>query len=149
MDKICRTLAVAVATKRIAGVFLENGQVVGWRMSRKATKNPKDAAMLMKSWIDDFDPDLMISEEHRASRKGDHAKVLLETIGDVFDKAEGLNVRLPRVQVYQDKYEEAKILAEQYPKIAALLPKKPPIWKAEPFEVSYFEALSLVEQLNA
>ena len=149
MDRICRKLAISVATKRLTCVFLENNKVVGWRLSRKAARHPKDAAECLKSWIDDFEPDLMISEDPVASRKGDHVKTLLETIGRICNQADGLNVRLPRKQVYHDKYEEAKVLAEHYPQLRVVLPAKPPIWNSEPHAISYFEALSFVEQLKS
>jgi len=148
MEQPNRTLALASSTRRIAGVFLEDNKVVGWRLSRKAARNPKDAAACLKSWIDDFEPDLMISEDPVASHKGDHVKTLLETIGRICDQAHGLNVRLPRKQVYHDKYEEAKALVERHPQLRDLLPNKPSIWNSEPHAISYFEALSFVEQLN-
>ena len=144
-----RTLAIASSTRRIVGVFLENNKVVGWRLSRKAARDPKNAAECIKSWIDDFEPDLLISEDPAASRKGDHVKTLLETIGRICDQADGLNVRLPRKQVYHDKYEEAKVLAKRYPQLRIVLPAKPPIWNSEPHAISYFEALAFVEQLKA
>ena len=149
MERPKRTLALASSTRRIAGVFLEDQKVVGWRLSRKAARNPKDAAVCLKSWINDFEPDLLISEDPAASRKGDHVKTLLETIGQTCDQADGLNVLLPRKQVYHDKYEEAKVLAKRYPHLRILLPKKPSIWNSEPHAISYFEALSFVEQLKA
>ncbi|MEM7241535.1 MAG: hypothetical protein AAF429_05070 [Pseudomonadota bacterium] len=148
MERHSRTLAFAASTKRIVAVFLEDTKVVGWRLSRKAARNPKDAAACLKSWIDDFEPDLMISEDPVASHKGDHVKTLLETIGLMCDQADGLNVRLPRRQVYHDKYEEAKVLADKYPQLRTLVPRKPAIWNSEPHDISYFEALSYVEHLR-
>ncbi|MEM7241804.1 MAG: hypothetical protein AAF429_06435 [Pseudomonadota bacterium] len=149
MERPNRTLSVATSTGRLAGVFLEDNSVVGWRLSRKAAKTPKDAAVCLKSWIDDFKPDLLISEDPATSGKGDHVKTLLETIGQICDQADGLNVRLPRKQVYHDKYQEAKALGERYPQLLGVLPVKPQIWKPEPHAISYFEALSFVEQLKS
>lgn len=92
-------LAVAVATGRIACVFLIDGQLMGWRQSRIAAKNTKNAARVVQSWIDDLGPDLLISEHpDTAHRKGPRAKAILQTIGDVFAAAEGLNVQLARAQ---------------------------------------------------
>ena len=104
----------------------------------------------VQSWIDDCIPDLVISEDPRAaSHKGVHTRTLLEVIGDLFDRADGLNVRLTRVQSYQTKFEEAKALARVYPELKHLCPLQPPFWMPEPRSVSYFEALSFVEQLKA
>jgi len=149
MDRVRRTLSVAVSTGRMAAVFLEDNTVVAWRMSQKAAQNTEDGAAILKSWLEDFEPDLTISEDHRASRKGVCAKATLETVERVLEAHDGLHVLLPRRQVYQDKYEEANALAKRYPQVRKLLPTKPPIWLPEPRRMSYFEALSFVEQLKA
>ena len=148
MQRVNRTLAFAASTGRVAAVFLENDAVVGWRMSRKASKSPSTAVNCAKSWIDDYNPDLIISEDPGASNKGVHVKALLEAIGQVSDQADGLNIRLNRFHAFDDKYAEAKALAVQYPQIQRKLPKKPPIWMPEPHAISYFEALSYVAQLK-
>lgn len=145
-----RVLAVAVATGRIACVFLIDGQLKDWRQSRIAALNTKTATRVVQSWIDDLGPDLLISEHpDTAHRKGRRAKAILQTIGEVFDAAEGLNVQLARTQGYQNKYEEAKALIKKYPELLPWLPLKPPIWLPEPRQTMYFEALSLVEQVTA
>ena len=59
-----------------------------------------------------------------------------------------LDIKLPRIQSYQNKYDEAKALVKLYPQTKGLLPKRPPIWMPEPRNMSYFEAVSLVEQLR-
>lgn len=150
MERIASVLTVAVSTGRIAYVYLENGKPVRWGMSRKAAKSTQNAAQIVKSWIDDFSPDLLISENpETAYRKGAKSRQILETIGELFEAADGLNVRLARVQSYQTKFQEAKALAQTYPELKHLCPLQPPIWMPEPRNVSYFEALSFVEQLKA
>jgi len=149
MAGIASVLVVSVATGRIAYVYLENGRPKKWGMSRKAAKSTQNAARIVQSWIDDLSPDLLISENDRAaSRKGAHSRYILETIGELFDNADGLYVRLTRHQAYQNKFEEAKVLARKYPELKHLRPLQPPFWMPEPRRVSYFEALSFVEQLK-
>lgn len=144
-----KVLSVAAATGRVAYVYLEDGIPRRWGMSRKAAKDTQNAARIVQSWIDDCSPDLMISESPKtAVRKGLCIKSVLETIGCLFDKAEGLNVQMTRHQSYQNKFDEAKALAGKYPTLRHLCPQQPPIWMPEPRNTSYFEALSLVEQIN-
>ncbi len=150
MDRIASVLAVAASTGRVAYVYLEEGMPKKWGMSRKAATSTQNAARIVQSWIDDLSPDLLISEKPETARhKGAHSKHILETIGELFDRAEGLNVRLSRLQLYQTKYHEAKALAGKFPALAHLCPRKPPLWMPEPRTTSYFEALSLVVQLTA
>jgi len=149
MERIASVLAISIATGRIAYVYLEKGRPVRWGMSRKATKSMQNAARIVQSWVDDCAPDLLISEDPAtASHKGIHTRTLLEAIGDLFDLADGLNIRLTRVQSYQNKFEEAKALARVHPELKHLCPLQPQFWMPEPRSVSYFEALSFVEQLK-
>ena len=150
MERIASVLAISVATGRIAYVYLEHGRPVHWGMSRKAAKSTQNAARIVQSWIDDWSPDLLISENPEAAlHKGVHTRTLLEVIARRFGNADGLNIRLTRVQSYQTKFEEAKALARVYPELKHLCPLQPPFWMPEPRSVSYFEALSFVEQLKA
>ena len=149
MDRIASVMSVAASTGRVAYVYLENRVPVRWGMSRHAAANTQNTARIVQSWLDDCRPDLMISQKpETAFGKGARTRDILETIGTLFDNAEGLNVRLTRQQSYQNKYEEAKALAATFPALAHLLPAQPPLWLPEPRNMSYFEALSLVEQLK-
>lgn len=146
---VLRKLSVAVSTGRVAAVFIENGELIGWKLSRPAARTPKNAAAVVQSWVTGFAPDLMIVENPQtAFRKGKHTKAILSAIAAVFEAAKGLDIQLSRLQVYQDKYDEARTLAKRYPQIAPLLPPKPPIWRSEPRNMGYYEALALAEQLN-
>lgn len=150
MARIASILAVGASTGRVGFVYLEDGKCVKWRMSRQAAKSTQNAARVVQSWIDDLSPDLLISEKpETACRKGARTKSILETIGTLFDKADGLNVRLTRHQSYQNKFEEAKALARTYPELKHLCPLQPPLWMPEPRCMTYFEALSFVEQIKA
>ena len=149
MERIASVLAVAVSTGRVAYVYLEDGVPQHWGMSRKAAKSTQNAARIVQSWIDDCSPDLLISEHpETAFSKGAQTRSILGAIGDLFDKADGLNIRLTRVQSYQNKFEEAKVLARGYPELQHLCPLQPPLWMPEPRNISYFEALSFVAQLT-
>ena len=139
-----------MSTGRVAAIFLEGEKVIGWKMSRTAAKNPQSAARIVQAWITGFKPDHMIVEDPKtALRKGNNAKEILDTIATLFENSDGLDIKLPRLQSYQNKYDEAKALVKLYPPMKRILPKRPPIWMPEPRNMSYFEAVSLVEQLSA
>ena len=145
-----RKVAVAVSTGRVAAVFLKGKNVIGRKMSRTAAQNPQSAARIVQAWITGFKPDHMIVEDPKtALRKGNNAKEILETIATLFDNSDGLDIKLPRIQSYQIKYDEAKALVKLYPPMRKVLPKRPPIWMPEPRNMSYFEALSLAHQLKS
>lgn len=145
-----KVLSVTASTGRVAYVYLEDGTPVHWGISRIAAQNTQNAARIVQSWIDDCSPDLMISEDPKsASRKGVRVRSVLGTIADLCEKSDGLNIRLTRTQSYQNKYEEAKALAKTYPQLKWQCPTQPPIWMPEPRKMSYFEALSFVEQIKA
>lgn len=150
MERPLRKLSVAVATGRVAAVFLEGDKVVATRMSRTAANDTKNAARIVQSWIDGYEPDHMIAEDPKtALRKGENTKAILETITTIYENGDGLDVCVPRRQSYQNKYIEAKALAKRYPEVAHFLPRaRPPIWMPEPRHMSYFEALALVDELR-
>ncbi len=119
-------------------------------MSRAAAKNTENAARVVRSWIDGFQPDHLIVEDPAAAyHKGKCTRAILVAIASVVGDADGLDIWLKRKRLYQNKYEEAKALVSRYPEMASRRPSRPPIWMPEPRNMSYFEALSLVEQLNA
>ena len=144
-----RSLSVAVSTGRVSTVYFIGKEVVGWKQSRTAAKNTQNAARITQAWVRGFKPDIMLCEQSQtASCKGLHAQTVLETIATVFENADGLDIRLPRIQSYQNKYVEAKALAAKYPALADLCPEQPPIWLPEPRNMGYFEALALFDALH-
>jgi len=149
MSAEIKSLCVAVATGRMAAVFLEGNQVIGWKMIRLKAGDTQNAAKVAQSWVEGFTPDhLMIEDTQAASRKGISAQDAIEAVAAVFADASGLDMRLPHQQLYQNKYEEAKALSEMYSEIARMCPTQPPIWLNEPRNITYFEALSLHAQLK-
>ena len=150
MSQKLRRLSVAANTGRVAAVFLEDDTVVALKMSRAAAQTPQNAARVVQSWITGFRPHHMIVEDPiTASRKGDQVKAVLSVIATTFEDNDGIDIRFPRVQSCRNKYIEAKILRARYPTMNIVVPRKPPIWKSEPRNMSYFEALSFVEQLRS
>ncbi|MDA4845245.1 hypothetical protein OOZ53_07785 [Hoeflea sp. E7-10] len=113
-------------------------------MSKKAWRTVAGAEDYVKQLIAFFKPDVVVTEKiAKESGKGDHAKRIIAAIARVAEKAMLLDVVVPRMQRYQNKYAEARALAERFPELAASVPRKPRLWESEPFAMIYFEAVSL------
>ncbi len=139
-----RVLAIAVATGRVGYVFFHGKQLTDWKMSRKANRSADAARSYAEQLIAYFRPDVVVTEKvANHSRKGTHAKDITAAIGCVATRAEPLDVQVPRVQSFQNKYEEARAFAERFPALKSRIPKRPRIWQSEPYSTIYFEALAL------
>ncbi|MEM7172291.1 MAG: hypothetical protein AAF530_19135 [Pseudomonadota bacterium] len=139
---------MAVGTGRIGYVFLVDGKLRDWRLSKKASKSPERAAKQAKIWINNLEPDVVVTErigEHSA--KSARTRALIDAITDIDVGRKLLNVKAKRVCSAANKYEEATVLGEQFPEIQAWVPKKPRIWETEPRNTVYFEALALALQV--
>jgi len=139
-----RILICAARIDQLCVLFMRGKELCDWQVSRKGARNPKAAATQMRKWIDEFRPDILISENpDTASRKGEKNTNILRAIAAVCEDNPALNMIVTRAQRYKNLYEEAAILAMRYPQLMQWSPKKQPIWKSEPRNVIYFEALSM------
>ena len=57
-----RFLAVAVNSKRLGFVFFVGDQLKDWRTMTKPTKSPKDASIVLEKLIEDYRPDVVVTE---------------------------------------------------------------------------------------
>jgi hypothetical protein len=139
-----RVLSVAVASGKIAYVFLIDGHIKDWRCSREASLSPPKGRSLLRIAAARFEPDLVITEDpYGPTRKyGKSIEILTALTQELTDSA--LPHRLVRrSQSFSDKYLEAQALASRFPPIAPWLPKSPKLWEAEPINTIYFEALAM------
>ncbi len=133
---------MAVATGRVGYVFFDGGILKDWKMCKKASKSPKAARSYTKKLITFFKPDVIVTERIAPqSKKGDNAKEITATIALVAADHELLDVAVPRLQAFKNKYAEARELVLRFPDLRA--PKEPRIWQAEPYSTIHFEALAL------
>ncbi|SDL26538.1 hypothetical protein [Aliiruegeria lutimaris] len=141
-----RVLAFVAARRRVAYVFLVDGNVRDWRVSEKAAKSSRDAAELTQVWINGFTPDILVTEKiDEDFRKGPRVKAIVRAIANIAAHNYLLDVSVKREQRYRNKYEEAEALAALHPEIAAWLPKKRRFFDHEPRNIVLFEALSLAQ----
>jgi len=139
-----RVLAIAVATGRIGYVFLSDEILKDWRMSKIACRSAHNARTYAEQLISFFTPDVVVTEKmDKESRKGAHAKEISGVIAQVAEEANLLDVLVPRIQTFKNKYEEARALCKRFPELEYWMPREPRIWQSEPFGTIYFEALHL------
>lgn len=143
-----RVLSIAAGTGRIGYVFLVGGKLEYWVLSAKASETPELAAQQAERWIDELEPEVVITEKlDQHSRKGTLTKQIIAAIAKVAEDRYLNDIALPHVPKFQNKYEEAQELAKLYPDILPWMPKKPRIWESEPRNMIYFEALALAHEL--
>lgn len=137
-------LAVAAASGRVGYVFLVNGTLYSWQLSRKAAQGPEDAARLTKSWIDRLHPTVVVTEKiTKRCRKGKTVQALIEAIARVAEHEPLFDVSVPRQCRYANKYVEAEALVDRFPELRPRLPKPRKLWDSEPRNTTIFEALAL------
>ena len=143
-----RVLAIAVATGRVGHAFFVGGRPQDWKMSKKAWRSIADAERYAQQLIAFHKPDVVVTEKiGRNSRKGEHAKRIIAALARVAERAILLDVVVPRIQHYQNKYAEARAFAERFPELAPRLPRVPRLWQSEPFATIYFEAVALAVEV--
>lgn len=140
-----RILAVAARTERIGCVIVENGDLIFWEGSAEMAKDAAGAAKQLRAWIHEFQPDVVISENPDvAGRKGGVQIPILRAFVEVGQDEPIVNLVVRRERPHRNVYEEANRLAEEFPDLEGMVPKKPPIWGKEPYNLVFFEALALV-----
>lgn len=142
--RLRRVLVLAAATGRIGYVYFVDGQPTHWGLSHKAATSPLLGAAQTAKWISLFVPEVVITEQvDDRSRKGVLTRYLIAAIADEARDANCIDLSVPRVQTYANKYEEAKFLVQRFPMLLAWLPKRPRIWESEPRNMVLFEAVAL------
>ncbi len=139
-----RLLAVAVTQRRFGYVFLINGQLKEWQLMTKPTKSRSNAAGALQELINNFKPDVVVTEDIDAgSKKGKGARTITQALQHISSQNYVLDVCVKRVQNFANKYEEAVSLAGQYPVIKPLVPEKRRFFDSEPARMVLFDALAL------
>jgi hypothetical protein len=139
---------VAVASGKLGYVFMHGKQLLAWGASKKAAKSPEAAALQVQAWINQFQPEVLVSEKPQtSSRKGRRTHQLMQAICNTAAYNTLLDVCFARTQEHENKYVEAAALTETYPELRPALPRKRRLWETEPRSMIYFEALALALHL--
>lgn len=139
-----RYLAVAINRRRLGYVFLVGHQLKDWQTMTKPTKSPNEAARRMKQLIEDFQPDVVVTEDlDRGEASLCRVAALKRALSGRAADAPVLDVSVKRAQQYADKYEEAALLATAYPELKPWVPPKRRFFDDEPARMVLFVAAAL------
>lgn len=142
-----KVLALAVASKRIAFVFLIGGQLKDWKYSRSCRKSVAAARSFLRIAVLTYEPDLVVIENPMGhTRKTGRSRAILQGLAQELSDSATPHALVERKSTHRNKYLQAKELAERHPLIKTWLPQKPRIWQTEPTAMIYFEALAMAEQ---
>lgn len=144
-----RVLAVAVATGRAGFVYLEGMELRDWGVSMKAVKSTKNLVGFLQELINEFKPDVVVTEKCEAGcRKGKRSKSLIRAAAEIASHNEVLDVSVDRPRRFPSKYDEARDLVERHAALEGFLPKrKRRIFDFEPRGMVLFEALAMAERV--
>lgn len=127
-------------------MFLVGDTLTYWQVSVKAAESPAEAAAHVQTLINGFWPDVIVTEDASAVRhKGTETLALIAAIAKVAEDCDLLDVQVPRMQCFPNKYAEADALALRYPELAPWKPRKRRFYEAEPRNTVLFEALALAD----
>lgn len=143
-----RMLVISAARRRIGHVFFIGEKLMDWQVSEKAARSPEHAAEAAQNWINEFRPDVVVTERVLLdSRKSKRTRALIGAIANVADHNYVLDVSIERPSPETSKYAEAKMFAERYPAIADWLPKRRRVFDNEPRNSVLIDAIALAESV--
>jgi len=142
-----KLLAIAVASGKIGYVFIINGKLMDWGLSKQASATPGMAKCRVLDWLDFYRPDVVVTEkQHRFSRKSEMTHSVIEGV-TMAVKNKGVHlVEVERERLHKNKYEEIDALAVQFPNLAGWAPHKRRAWESEMRETILFDALAMAIQ---
>jgi hypothetical protein len=141
-----RVLSVSARTGRIGCVLLEHRRPVFWATSEKASQSAEAATSKLRDWVEEFKPAVLVSENpDTARRKGSAQRGILKAFQAVGEELSLLNLVVRRQRNFQNFYLEIEDLVRRFPELKSTAPKKPPIWKSEPYRLVCYEALALTQ----
>jgi len=145
---IYKTMSIAVSSGKVGMVMFMNKQLAVLKLSVKASKSTEQAKKQMRKWIDQYQPDCIVTEQlDKQSRKHGRTPELIDAMNEVIHQHAILHVEMKRQQDFKNKYEEANALAEQYPQLKPHLKHERKIWQSEEPSMMLFEAVRNVEEV--
>lgn len=145
-----RVLALAAARRRIGSVVLDGGKLLDWRISDKAADSVENAVSHLRMLIEEFKPDVVITEEVATARhKGKRTLAIIGAMGEAAEHYSLVATALPREHRFENKYAEAEALVERFPELSPWKPVRLHFYDNEPRNTVLFEALALADQIIA
>ena len=143
-----KLLAVAINTQRMGCVFFAGHELKDWRAMTKPTRSQSDAAEALQRLINNFAPDVVVTQQHRSVQgKRFHNKDLRAALNRTAAQNFVLDVTIERPREFANKYEEASALAELYPELRHEVPPARRSFDHQPARLILFDALALAHQV--
>ncbi len=143
------SLTIAVSSGKIGYVYLCEGELFDWGLSSIAARSPEAAKAKVGSWIQTYNPDLIVTEKLTLqTRKSGRTISNLRIIAKLSDTSKAHHVEVEKIQTYPNKFKEADELCRRYPVIEGWKPHARKPWESEAKNTVIFEALALVDQLQ-
>lgn len=143
-----RMLAVAINQKRLGYVFFSGHDLKDWQTMTKPSTSRSEAAGAIQKLINDFRPNVVITERAEPSTcRSDAVLALKQALTRAAAHNYVLDVSLKRECLYANKYEEASALAEVYPAIRPWAPPKRRVFEHQPPRLVMFDALSMAHKV--
>jgi Holliday junction resolvasome RuvABC endonuclease subunit len=145
-----RTIAIDPTTSGFGFVVLERSKrLVDWGLGCLAKPDDALYQQRIEKILDRAQPQLLVLEDMRDSRRGDRA-VTWAQIAAKCAKKRGIQVeRVSRAEVSQHfassgktRWKVAALISRRFPELAPSLPKKRRIWESEDRRMAIFAAAS-------
>ncbi len=144
-----RSLVLALRGDQFCCLFMVGTQLEDWRSSRKGARSPQQAKAVLRAWFATYRPERIVLQHPRSmARKSSKKRAIVAALKRSAVSLGAKTTEVIRRQAHANIYEEAATLVQFYPQLKFLQPVKPPIWKVEPRNAIYFEALALALQAN-
>lgn len=143
-----RILAVAINNKRLGYVFFHGYDLKEWRTMTKASTSRAEAAGALQRLINDFKPNVVITE--LADPKVCRSTFVLGLKNALSRTAAHnyvLDVVIKRESSFANKYDEAAALGDLYPAIRPWVPPKRRAFDHQPPRLILFDALALAQKV--
>lgn len=143
-----RILAVAINQKRLGYVFFQGYELKEWRTMTKPSHSRAEAAGALQRLINDFKPNILITERPDAKIcRSPSVLALKNALSRTAAHNYVLDVAIKREYVFANKYEEAMALSDLYPAIRPWVPPKRRAFDHQPPRLILFDALALANQV--
>lgn len=141
-----KILSVAINQKRMGYVLLVNQQLKDWRTMTKATESRAEAAAALQRLINDFRPDVVVTERvDAADCRSAFVCGLKQALTRTAAQNYVLDVSVRRRSSHANKYAEANALADLYPELRPWVPPPRRAFDHQPPRLIIFDALALAQ----
>ena len=138
-----RIFSVAVASGFMVVIILHKGHLVHWQRWQDKTSCPLKARSAFRTVVATYNPDVIVLQDpDRGCRKAGASLRLLRTLAQAADDEAVRSVRLPRINAYRSRYEEAVALCQRFPEFERWRPQPWASYQRAPKALLFFEALS-------